>query len=269
MGRNLYNANISRTTLALSKINSDNPVGYSYRYDQLNRLTAMRQHGLSNMYQGPPTDIYDNTVTSNTEFYPRGDGPNGQGGFLRGTGVTKSQGVLPFMERNDEDFTSLAKLTTPLLTDYLEAKDPKAYGGLRLHSVGLKVADNIQTAAGLLLLMEGASYGKGGTVDSKAAGRLSHYAGKGDDYMMDCSDLASDIFRNTSGGNILEITPKSGKWMNGIEYGERVEVQYYQVFENRGCIYDPMYGDKPIKTADYLGEYYKLNPGGLDVKIIR
>ncbi|WPQ60127.1 RHS repeat-associated core domain-containing protein [Chitinophaga sancti] len=46
MGRNLYNGNISRSTLALSKINSGNPVGYSYRYDQLNRLTAMRQHTL-------------------------------------------------------------------------------------------------------------------------------------------------------------------------------------------------------------------------------
>ncbi|WP_083727795.1 RHS repeat domain-containing protein [[Flexibacter] sp. ATCC 35208] len=48
MGRNLYNGNISRSTLALSKINSGNPVGYSYRYDQLNRLTAMRQHSLVN-----------------------------------------------------------------------------------------------------------------------------------------------------------------------------------------------------------------------------
>ena len=48
MGRNLYNGNISRSTLALSKINGGAPVGYSYRYDQLNRLTAMRQHGLSN-----------------------------------------------------------------------------------------------------------------------------------------------------------------------------------------------------------------------------
>ncbi|MBC9914060.1 RHS repeat domain-containing protein [Chitinophaga varians] len=43
-GHNLYNGNISRTTLALSKLNSGSPVGYSYRYDQLNRLVRMRQH---------------------------------------------------------------------------------------------------------------------------------------------------------------------------------------------------------------------------------
>lgn len=43
-GQNLFNGNISRTTVALSKFNSGNPVGYSYRYDQLNRLVRMRQH---------------------------------------------------------------------------------------------------------------------------------------------------------------------------------------------------------------------------------
>ncbi len=43
-GHNLFNGNISRTTLALSKLNSGTPVGYSYRYDQLNRLVRMRQH---------------------------------------------------------------------------------------------------------------------------------------------------------------------------------------------------------------------------------
>jgi len=48
MGRNLYNGNISRSTLALSNINNGAAVGYTYRYDQLNRLTAMRQHSLAN-----------------------------------------------------------------------------------------------------------------------------------------------------------------------------------------------------------------------------
>ncbi|WP_159456183.1 RHS repeat domain-containing protein [Chitinophaga eiseniae] len=43
-GHNLFNGNISRTTLALSKLNNGVPVGYSYRYDQLNRLVRMRQH---------------------------------------------------------------------------------------------------------------------------------------------------------------------------------------------------------------------------------
>ncbi|WPQ60685.1 polymorphic toxin-type HINT domain-containing protein [Chitinophaga sancti] len=45
VGSDLYNGNISRSTVALSQFN--NTVGYSYRYDQLNRLKGMRQHALS------------------------------------------------------------------------------------------------------------------------------------------------------------------------------------------------------------------------------
>jgi RHS repeat-associated protein len=46
VGRDLFNGNIARTTMALKRV-SDNPVGYIYRYDQLNRLKAMRQHPLN------------------------------------------------------------------------------------------------------------------------------------------------------------------------------------------------------------------------------
>ncbi|NLU92484.1 RHS repeat-associated core domain-containing protein [Chitinophaga sp. Ak27] len=47
-GQNLYNGNISHSVLSLKGINSGTPVGYSYRYDQLNRLRTMRQHALAN-----------------------------------------------------------------------------------------------------------------------------------------------------------------------------------------------------------------------------
>ncbi|WPQ63704.1 hypothetical protein SIO70_02370 [Chitinophaga sancti] len=44
-GHNLYNGNVGRATVSLSQFG--NTVGYSYRYDQLNRLKAMRQHPLT------------------------------------------------------------------------------------------------------------------------------------------------------------------------------------------------------------------------------
>ncbi|MHA4894145.1 RHS repeat domain-containing protein [Pedobacter sp. PWIIR3] len=47
-GAALYNGNISTGTVAIKGIASNNPTGYSYGYDQLNRLTRMRQHDLSN-----------------------------------------------------------------------------------------------------------------------------------------------------------------------------------------------------------------------------
>lgn len=43
-GNQLYNGNISYTKIALSKINNAATTGYSYGYDQLNRLREMRQH---------------------------------------------------------------------------------------------------------------------------------------------------------------------------------------------------------------------------------
>ncbi|WP_341839418.1 hypothetical protein [Chitinophaga caseinilytica] len=46
-GASLFNGNISRTTVAMDMASfggSSNPVGYAYRYDQLNRLKEMTQH---------------------------------------------------------------------------------------------------------------------------------------------------------------------------------------------------------------------------------
>lgn len=42
-GSQLFNGNISYTTLALNKINSGNIAGYTYTYDQLNRLKEMNR----------------------------------------------------------------------------------------------------------------------------------------------------------------------------------------------------------------------------------
>ena len=43
-GQSLYNGNISTSTYAILNINSGNPVGYTYHYDQLNRIKHLRQH---------------------------------------------------------------------------------------------------------------------------------------------------------------------------------------------------------------------------------
>ena len=45
-GKNLFNGNISAATYALSKVETGSTVGYTYRYDQLNRLKAMDRHNI-------------------------------------------------------------------------------------------------------------------------------------------------------------------------------------------------------------------------------
>ncbi|RYF53788.1 MAG: hypothetical protein EOO39_40280, partial [Cytophagaceae bacterium] len=65
-GQNLYNGNISSSTLSIGQFGSGAPVGYSYHYDQLNRLKAMRQHtGISGSSwgNGSKTTNYKENIT--------------------------------------------------------------------------------------------------------------------------------------------------------------------------------------------------------------
>lgn len=48
-GLSLYNGNISSSTYAIANVQSGNTVGYTYKYDQLNRLKKLRQHNLSSV----------------------------------------------------------------------------------------------------------------------------------------------------------------------------------------------------------------------------
>ena len=45
-GVNLYNGNISHATYAIAPLENGNTVGYTYRYDQLNRITTMDRHNI-------------------------------------------------------------------------------------------------------------------------------------------------------------------------------------------------------------------------------
>lgn len=60
-GQSLYNGNISNATYAINKIDNGRTTGYTYRYDQLNRLKSMRQHDLwdsNNWNNGSMTSKY-------------------------------------------------------------------------------------------------------------------------------------------------------------------------------------------------------------------
>jgi RHS repeat-associated protein len=48
VGNQLYNGNISNSTVAIKGIGGDVPAGYAYRYDQLNRLMKLKQFALNN-----------------------------------------------------------------------------------------------------------------------------------------------------------------------------------------------------------------------------
>lgn len=74
-GQNLYNGNISNTTVAISKFRNGDPVGYTYKYDQLNRLKEMRQHEL-------PGSATSWDATSMVEKYKERISYDGNGNIL-------------------------------------------------------------------------------------------------------------------------------------------------------------------------------------------
>ncbi|HEY0679882.1 MAG TPA: polymorphic toxin-type HINT domain-containing protein [Chitinophagaceae bacterium] len=82
-GHNLYNGNISNITLAINKFRNSDPVGYTYKYDQLSRLKEFRMHNLTSTttnWNGPShTQSYRESITydanGNINTYVR----NGEG----------------------------------------------------------------------------------------------------------------------------------------------------------------------------------------------
>jgi len=109
---------------------------------------------------GSPTITFNYFETKEpAQFYPNGDGPNGQGGILNGSGITQSSsGIAPFKSVNDDDFTALAKLAPEELVKYLEKHDPKSYGALRLHQAGLKVGAIAEAVAGASMVIAAPLY---------------------------------------------------------------------------------------------------------------
>ena len=88
-GLNLYNGNISNTTVAISKFGAGEPVGYTYRYDQLNRLKEMRQHTLTSA-----ASSWDVTSVNKVEAYKESITYDGNGNiqtFLR----NGAEGAVP------------------------------------------------------------------------------------------------------------------------------------------------------------------------------
>ncbi|GEP94445.1 hypothetical protein CCY01nite_07050 [Chitinophaga cymbidii] len=72
-GHALYNGNISHTTVALYQLPGTTPVGYTYRYDQLNRLVKQRQHALTAATTSWGLAQYTNDYKENIDYDGNGN----------------------------------------------------------------------------------------------------------------------------------------------------------------------------------------------------
>jgi len=75
-GMQLFNGNISNATYAIDKIQNGATMGYSYRYDQLNRLKEMRSH------QPLTTSNFNWDYSTKTEFFKESINYDANGNIL-------------------------------------------------------------------------------------------------------------------------------------------------------------------------------------------
>ncbi|MRX41847.1 hypothetical protein GJU43_21400 [Flavobacterium sp. LC2016-23] len=100
--------------------------------------------------------------------------------------------------------------------------------------------------------------------DASLADDVAFYNKLADPYL-DCSDIAKSMYQGTEGTKLLEITPKKGLWLNGMEYGQKTEFMYHQVIQKGSFIYDPMMSSKPILSKTYWEIYKSMNSQGIKI----
>lgn len=102
-----------------------------------------------------------------TQFYPNSAGAQL---FTGGSGITQSpSNNIPFKMDNDLDNIVLAKIAPDGLIDYLQAKNPQIYGGIRLDRAGANITEASQEAAGGMLLIHEGIVGIQGLSTQKGA----------------------------------------------------------------------------------------------------
>ncbi|MDI9863382.1 hypothetical protein QM480_03530 [Flectobacillus sp. DC10W] len=96
--------------------------------------------------------------------------------------------------------------------------------------------------------------------------RLLH--NREDRNVFDCSEIAERLLETFPDGYILEFTPCIGRYIKGIEYGEKVQFTYHHVFVKKEYVYDPMFGSSPVLIEKFIEKYKSMNPQNIQQKIL-
>jgi hypothetical protein len=79
----------------------------------------------------------------------------------------------------------------------------------------------------------------------------------------DCSEIAEDLLEAAGNvGEIIEVLPAQGQYLNLYEYGKEVDgFIYHQVYTDGKYVYDPRLSPDPVRRGEWEEMIRKLNPG--------
>lgn len=133
-GNALFNGNIPRMTVAIRKFGSTDLKGYSYRYDQLNRLKTMQADNLSGVIGNSWSVGTDNSYKEEISY-------DANGNIKR---YTRNGANTSNMPLEMDDLTYVYKANSNQLIQVLDAVDATNYSETRNQTVDLDGVSNYQ-----------------------------------------------------------------------------------------------------------------------------
>jgi RHS repeat-associated protein len=216
-GSGLYNGNISNSTYAIAEVENGNTVGYTYKYDQLNRLKKLRQHNLSSV-----TGTW-NTGHMNNGHYSEDFDYDGNGNILalkrNAAGTTMDQ--LSYAYNRDGN-SKLLNNQLSRLTDNAdgntatELKDTTQY---RYDAIGNLISDSKEGITGI----DWTVYGKIGQINkTDSAEKIVYsYDPTGNRVSKTSNEVTTWYVRDAQGNSLAVYDNKSGgvNWREQQLYG--------------------------------------------------
>jgi RHS repeat-associated protein len=157
-GKNLFNGNISHATYAIKQLENGSTVGYTYRYDQLNRITGMRRNnigaGVTTWNNTSIIDAYKEEISydanGNIKTYQRNgnlplpDNSYGMDNMTYNYNVDNNGRLVNNKLRHVDDDPALTNFYTKDINDQTEDIDDQEEDNYTYDNIGNLVKDNAE-----------------------------------------------------------------------------------------------------------------------------
>lgn len=254
-GNGLYNGNISFTTISLNNLNAGQTAGYTYGYDQLNRLVKMRRHTMTGGQAWNNTSIIED-YKENIQYDANGNILS----YLR-NGTTAGSLPLAMDDLTYHYQTGTNKLTS--LSDgvssgnYAIDIDQQSANNYTYDAIGNMVKDK---AAGISKI-NWTVYGK-----IKSIQGLNHneygYSADGNRIRKTSGDSTTFYLLDASGNQLATYkhTPAGFSWNEQVIYGSSRLGVWRSSGSNMGRVLSPVFALDTLSDSYMVGgRIYELS----------